>query len=137
MKLPVILKWVIIHLVILLYTLNGFSSEQERYLHFTETEGLPRNITICLEQDHYGYLWIGTTNGIARYDGKDFYSYKELSGVGVVCLHYDSRNILWAGTDKGLYQYNRMTNYFELKSLVMLTKSRKIMAIFISYRVRV
>ena len=98
----------------LLSSFYGYSAEQERYLHFTEVDGLPRNITTCLAQDQYGYLWIGTTNGIARYDGKEFYCYKESSGISVMCLLYDSRNILWAATGKGLFKYNRLTNYFEL-----------------------
>lgn len=43
-----------------------FSTEREKYLYFTEIDGLPRNITTCIEQDIYGYIWIGTGNGIAR-----------------------------------------------------------------------
>ena len=100
-------------LVMLLLSLHCLSTEQERYLHFTEIDGLPRNITTCLEQDQYGYLWIGTSNGIARYDGKNFYCYQELSGVGVIYLLYDSHNILWAATGEGLFRYNRLTNYFD------------------------
>jgi len=107
-------KKLIIYLGLLLLSLHCFAAEQERYLHFTEIDGLPRNISTCLEQDQYGYLWIGTNNGIARYDGKDFYCYNELSGIGVIHLLYDSKNTLWAGTDKGLYKYNRTTNFFEL-----------------------
>jgi signal transduction histidine kinase/DNA-binding response OmpR family regulator/ligand-binding sensor domain-containing protein len=102
-----------------------FSAEQERYLHFTEIDGLPRNITICLEQDQYGYLWIGTSIGIARYDGKNFYCYKELSGVGVNCFLYDSQNTLWAATGKGLFKYNRLTNFFELIVEGYITKIRE------------
>jgi signal transduction histidine kinase/DNA-binding response OmpR family regulator/ligand-binding sensor domain-containing protein len=98
---------------LLLISFFSFSAELEKYLHFTEIDGLPRNITTCLEQDQYGYLWIGTSNGIARYDGKDFYSYKELSGVGLIYLLYDSHNILWVATGEGLFKYNRITNYFD------------------------
>src|ERR1035437_7977100 len=98
MQLIVSYKKFIIYLGMLLSSFYGYSAEQERYLHFTEVDGLPRNITTCLAQDQYGYLWIGTTNGIARYDGKEFYCYKESSGISVMCLLYDSRNILWAAT---------------------------------------
>lgn len=83
-------------------------------MHFTEVDGLPRNITTCLEQDQYGYLWIGTTNGIARFDGKSFYCFNELSGLSVTYLLYSSKQILWAATNSGLYRYNRLTNFFEL-----------------------
>jgi signal transduction histidine kinase/DNA-binding response OmpR family regulator/ligand-binding sensor domain-containing protein len=96
-----------------LFAFNNFSMCQEKYLHFNEINGLPRNITTCLEQDKYGYVWIGTGNGIVRYDGKNFYSYPELSGMGVNYLLYDTQNILWVSTDRGLFRYNRLTNYFE------------------------
>ncbi|NJO88167.1 MAG: hypothetical protein HC831_03765 [Chloroflexia bacterium] len=98
------------------------AANPERYLHFTEADGLPRNITTCLEQDQYGYLWIGTTNGIARYDGKTFHSYKELTGINIIYLLYDSTKSLWAATGKGLYKYNRITNYFELIAKGYITK---------------
>ncbi|HEY9124970.1 MAG TPA: two-component regulator propeller domain-containing protein, partial [Bacteroidales bacterium] len=105
----------IIYLILLLgLSLDIFSTEQEKYLHFTEVDGLPRNITTCIEQDQYGYLWTGTTNGIAQYDGNSFYSYKELAGVSVFGLLYDSHNTLWAATGKGLYKYNRLTNQFDI-----------------------
>ncbi|MFA9390335.1 MAG: ATP-binding protein [Prolixibacteraceae bacterium] len=99
--------------VLLIQSLICLSSNQERYLHFTEVDGLPRNITTCLAQDQYGYIWIGTNNGVARYDGKDFYGYDELSGIGVTHLLYDSKNTLWACSERGLYKYNRITNFFD------------------------
>ena len=101
-------------ILLLCLSLEIFPAEQEKYLHFTEVDGLPRNITTCIEQDEYGYLWIGTTNGIAQFDGNSFYSYKELSGISVFNLLYDSHNTLWAATGQGLYKYNRVTNNFEL-----------------------
>jgi ligand-binding sensor domain-containing protein len=107
-------KKIILSIGLLLYTFCSYGAEQERYLHFTETDGLPRNIATCLEKDQYGYIWIGTTNGIARYDGKDFYTYKELSGITIIYLLYDSKNNLWAASTRGLYKYNRLTNCFEL-----------------------
>ena len=52
-----------------------------KLLHLSEIDGLPRNITTCIEKDQYGYLWIGTVSGIARYDGRNFYTYDELSSL--------------------------------------------------------
>ncbi len=118
----VINKKSIIYIGLLLYSFCAFSSEQERYLHFTEVDGLPRNITTCLIQDQYGYLWVGTTNGIARYDGKNFYCYKELSGIWIIQLFYDSKNTLWVASNKGLFKYNRLTNFFELIVEGFITK---------------
>jgi len=106
----------------IIISMQGLSAEQERYLHFTEIDGLPRNITTCLEQDQYGYLWIGTTNGIARYDGKNFYRYEELTGIGINFLFYSSDKFLWAATSRGLYKYNRLINYFEHISIGYISK---------------
>jgi signal transduction histidine kinase/DNA-binding response OmpR family regulator/ligand-binding sensor domain-containing protein len=97
-----------------LQTLICFSASTERFLHFTEIDGLPRNITNCIAQDQYGYIWIGTNNGVARFDGKDFNHYEELSDAGIIQLLYDSENTLWAGTNRGLYKYNPITNFFDL-----------------------
>jgi DNA-binding response OmpR family regulator/signal transduction histidine kinase/ligand-binding sensor domain-containing protein len=125
MQLTIFYKRLIIQLGLLLFSFHGFSSEQEKYLHFTETDGLPRNITTCLEQDQYGYLWIGTANGIARYDGKNFYCYKELTGINIIYLLYDSHKTLWVASGKGLYKYNRLTNYFELIQQGFINKAQE------------
>lgn len=101
---------------------TGYVTGQDRYLHFTEVDGLPRNIATCLEQDQYGYLWIGTTNGIARYNGKEFCTYKELTGVSVIYLLYDSHKTLWAATGIGLFKYDRLTNNFDLVVHGFITK---------------
>ena len=38
--------------------------------HFTTYEGLPSNTIHCTFQDSYGFLWIGTRDGLCRYDSK-------------------------------------------------------------------
>ncbi len=122
MYLSTLCNKLIVFLVMLFLFFNSFSAEQERYLHFTEVDGLPRNITTCIEQDQYGYLWIGTSNGIARFDGKNFYCYKELTGIGVNYLLRDSENSIWASTSRGLFKYNRITNFFDRITEGYITK---------------
>jgi signal transduction histidine kinase/DNA-binding response OmpR family regulator/ligand-binding sensor domain-containing protein len=117
-------KWLVC-LGMAIFAFYNFSSGQEKYLHFTEINGLPRNITNCLEQDKYGYLWIGTGSGIVRYDGKNFYSYPELTGVSVIYIFYDTQDILWVASGVGLFRYNRLTNYFERIVQGFITKVRE------------
>lgn len=45
----------------------------------TTLEGLPSNTITCLMQDHSGFIWIGTNNGLCRYDGYNFAYYKNIS----------------------------------------------------------
>ena len=66
-------------------------------------EGLPNNTVRCMLQDQQGYLWMGTSNGISRYDGHQFLNYQpESSSPWLVGGHIDQlqedreRHLLWA-----------------------------------------
>lgn len=48
--------------------------------HLTARDGLASNFVYCLWQDPKGYLWIGTENGLQRYDGYQFFSLHHGSG---------------------------------------------------------
>ena len=73
-------------------------------------DGLPSSAVWKLAQDRDGYIWIGTADGLARYDGVDFRVYRHaadnaasLSGNDVTALYIDHRNRLWCGgEDAGL-----------------------------------
>ncbi|NQU55154.1 MAG: response regulator [Bacteroidetes bacterium] len=84
-----------------------------RVLNFTDKEGLPRNIVSCFELDEFGYGWVGTGNGIARFDGYNFVTYQLLRGR-IINKIVINNNIVWVATDQGLYIYNRITDTFEL-----------------------
>ena len=67
-------------------------------------DGLPQNSVIAMIQTRDGYLWLGTLNGLIRFDGDLFTVFNVnntpgLPGNGVVFLFEDSRTNLWAGTD--------------------------------------
>ena len=109
-----ILKYLLLLGLLFMKTSGCFSANQERYLHFTEVDGLPRNNATCLAKDQYGYLWIGTSSGIARFDGKNFKDYSELENCAINRLLYDTNNNLWVGGSHGLYKYNPVTDLFEL-----------------------
>lgn len=68
------------------------------------SRGLPANTVTALLQTRDGWLWIGTTNGVARFDGVHFRAFGESDGLpslSVTCLFEDSRGTLWAGTEGG------------------------------------
>ncbi|MCF8227554.1 MAG: histidine kinase [Bacteroidales bacterium] len=90
------------------------------FRHFTIKDGLSKNNISSLYQDVYGYLWIGTSDGLNRYDGKSFrkYFHDPADSTGIIsntimCFAEDSRNNLWIGTDKGLMKYIRAKDQFE------------------------
>jgi signal transduction histidine kinase/ligand-binding sensor domain-containing protein len=45
---------------------------QENILHFTTVNGLPHDITYGIFQDKDGFIWIGTDDGLVKYDGQEF-----------------------------------------------------------------
>lgn len=49
-----------------------FSFSQENVLHFNTANGLPHDITYGIFQDSSGYIWIGTDDGLVKYDGQEF-----------------------------------------------------------------
>jgi ligand-binding sensor domain-containing protein/signal transduction histidine kinase len=73
---------------------------------WTSKEGLPENAVISVIQTRDGYLWIGTLNGLVRFDGNRFTVFNQNNTPGlnsdrIVYLFEDSRTNLWIGTDAG------------------------------------
>jgi ligand-binding sensor domain-containing protein/signal transduction histidine kinase len=70
-------------------------------------QGLPQSSVISVIQTRDGYLWLGTLNGLVRFDGNRFTIFDEnnLHGLGsdrIVHLFEDSHTNLWIGTDTGV-----------------------------------
>ena len=73
---------------------------------WTTEDDLPQSSVISIVQTHDGYLWLGTLNGLVRFDGNSFHPFNVnntpgLPGDRIVFLFEDSRNILWVCTGNG------------------------------------
>ena len=86
--------------------------------HFDNTSGLSSSNVKAICQDNYGLIWVGTKNGLNRYDGVSMHPYividKE-AGRGnnnVSALYNDPSGILWVGTDRGVFKFNPQTEIF-------------------------
>lgn len=76
--------------------------------------------TLCVAQDKYGFIWVGTECGLNRFDGYHFVSYKHsgknprsLTGIDVITLYVSKKGELWVGTGDGLCRYNYATDDFD------------------------
>src|SRR5689334_3652150 len=71
-------------------------------------DGLPHNIVQAVTQSHDGYLWVGTREGLARFDGVKFEKVDllhENPSVSVLSLCQAHDGSLWIGTDRsGLFR---------------------------------
>ncbi|MDE6120932.1 MAG: hypothetical protein K2F63_03995, partial [Muribaculaceae bacterium] len=84
-----------------------FSPATAYFKVMDSSAGLPDNSVNDIEEDEFGFIWVATWNGLARFDGTSFelfrYSDTEqsLSNNMVRCLH-NVEGGLWVGTDSGL-----------------------------------
>lgn len=86
-----------------------------RFRHYTADEGLSQNMVDCILKDSKGFMWIGTWNGLNRFDGYNFTIFKQdpndnhsLSNNFIYSLAEDRFDNIWVGTAAGLnvYLYN-------------------------------
>lgn len=86
---------------------------------FSSKNGLPDDRIRTIFQDNSGFLWIGTMNGIARYDGynfKNFYKTRlpnSISGNWAYAICEDSQKNIWIGTREGLNKFDKNKSSFE------------------------
>lgn len=80
----------------------------ELFQHYTEDQGLPVPLVTALAQDGDGFVWAGTQDGLARFDGYRFRSFEPdprdpgaLPDSYVSTLHTDAAGRLWVGTAAG------------------------------------
>ncbi|WP_217916339.1 diguanylate cyclase [Duganella sp. BJB1802] len=86
---------------------NGAARAQQLPLrYFTQQDGLGNLSVMALAQDRSGYLWLGTENGLFRYNGARFERYGRDHGLlqtGITGLLAQGDQ-LWVGTSEGLYR---------------------------------
>ncbi len=89
--------------------------------HYSFDNGLTSNAISSIKSDNYGYIWIGTWNGISRFDGFNFYNYKTGNGSGIKGLHNridnlvidQAQNVWLKMYDGRLFVINRQTDRIE------------------------
>ena len=123
-------KWYIRHLLNTLKTtillllggllLSAAAYAQPHYFrHYQVENGLSHNTVFSTVQDRQGFLWVGTKDGLNRFDGYRFKTFpvisegKEvLSTDLVLSLATDRQGTLWVGTQKGLYYFDAARERF-------------------------
>jgi ligand-binding sensor domain-containing protein/signal transduction histidine kinase len=74
------------------------------FRNYAEKNGLPSPIVCYIIQDSRGYLWMGTDNGLSRFDGSEFKNYQKTDGLPdnkINVILADRQGKLWIGTEKG------------------------------------
>ena len=75
---------------------------------YGQADGLANLVPLALLQDASGFLWIGTQNGLFRYDGSHFEAFHTSAGLPsnrVDSLHQSSDGAIYAATPEGVVRY--------------------------------
>ncbi|MDD6253649.1 MAG: two-component regulator propeller domain-containing protein [Bacteroidales bacterium] len=91
--------------------LNAAPADNKYYFtsYTTANSGIPYDMVNAIVQDDYGFIWVGTSSGISRFDGTRFKTWKKwdigLSSDYVVSMAVDKGGNIWFGTDRGVTVY--------------------------------
>ncbi|MCB0661528.1 MAG: hypothetical protein KDC24_02215 [Saprospiraceae bacterium] len=103
-------------LLFIICALHGFSQQPAGtamyFDHLSIRDGLSNNTIYSILQDHNGFIWIGTRDGLCRYDGYQFSVFKKdepaawhPKGNHVLSIYEDDDFNLWIGLRNGGLQY--------------------------------
>ncbi|MBD2705862.1 histidine kinase [Spirosoma sp. BT702] len=117
-------RWIRIGLLVWLIGCNGWLDAQDQpahyeFHHIQEKDGLSVNIINCFLQDRDGFLWVGTYDGVNRYDGNQFVQFKHkrmdshsLLNNTVHDLCEDQQGNIWMAVEEGISRYDKKTGKF-------------------------
>ncbi|MFH1844077.1 MAG: two-component regulator propeller domain-containing protein, partial [bacterium] len=88
---------------------SGLDNADFHFQRHTQADGISQGFVTAIEQDRAGFLWVGTQDGLNRFDGHQFavfhhdpFDSTSLGHNQVLCLCADSEGNLWIGTPQGV-----------------------------------
>lgn len=108
--------------LLMLIAMGGWAqASQIRFEHITSEHGLSENVVNCVFQDSKGFIWVGTNDGLNRYDGYNFRVFKpdpeddnSINSNLIFAVNEDLDGNIWVGTTgSGLNMFNPKTETFQ------------------------
>jgi ligand-binding sensor domain-containing protein len=110
--------------LLLLFLFFRFAAQAQNlpfFQSFTERNGLSDDNVQCILRDQTGYLWVGTTYGLNRFDGYTFRQYlpdarqpdRTVCHEIITDLEQDQVGFIWIATRNGLNRYDPRTDRFK------------------------
>jgi len=96
-----------------------------KFSHLSTLNGLSNSNVFDITQDHQGYIWFATEDGLNRFDGNNFVTYRHnannkhsIANNFIRKIFIDHENTLWVGTENGLSRYNvELDNFDNFKNI--------------------
>jgi hypothetical protein len=100
-------------LLFLAFTGNLFAGGEPAVHYLGIDQGLSNNAVTHIYQDHKGFMWIGTYDGLNRYDGYTFRIFRNIIGDStslgsnnIAAIAEDAQHNVWVGGQNGISIYN-------------------------------
>ena len=123
MKLKLHIAWLF---VVLSFGINESYAQKNNFSfdNLGLRDGLSQSFVNCIVQDNQGFIWLGTQDGLNKFDGYHFKVYKNnpkdnnsISSNYIHAIVVDKVGNLWIATDNGLNMFNTVTEEFTLFQL--------------------
>lgn len=117
-----LIRIVVSLLILFLYNESVFSFTSQEIIsqQYTISDGLPDNNILSIAQDNYGFIWIGTSSGVSRFDGVRQLNYGIYSEKKSLSHHYAQDLLcvpngnIWIATPAGLNVYRYKEDIIEV-----------------------
>lgn len=116
---------ILIYLSLALLTTTTAASRQYAVIHYQQSNGFPGSYGYNIYQDHFGYLWISTENGLSRFNGYEFKLFTTKDGLPdneVFDMKEDSRYRLWFTPFASTLGYIKNEKVYDLRNDSLLSK---------------
>lgn len=87
-------------------TATSYAGKLPHVSYYRAADGLSSRSVNCISQDEAGFIWIGSENGLDRFDGHHFKHYDIADGRTIYTIYPDHQGKLWLGTGKGVFIFN-------------------------------
>jgi len=105
--------------ILFCFTCQIVLAQNLKFKHIGTDNGLSNSTIECIFQDHRGFIWFGTRDGLNKYDGEQIIVYKNnkdinsLSDNFIRHIYEDQHHKLWIGTSNGLNRFDPERNTFK------------------------
>ncbi len=112
---------ILLKYLLILGFINSLTAQNNSFVfnHLSTKDGLSQSTIMALHQDKLGQMWIGTRDGLNKYDGTKITIYRReignknsISNDHIIAIEEDSEGYIWIGTFNGLNRYNPKTDKF-------------------------
>lgn len=110
---------IVVAIILLSVYFQLFAAEPLQFRHLSLKEGLSQSPIFSIAQSRKGFIWIGSRDGLIRFDGYEFKTYRNdkitgqnISHTNIKAIYEDNHENLWIGTSAGLFIFDQKKEDF-------------------------